>query len=182
MRVGGRGGFSAGDWERALWEYANNDAEGMTGLGGWFGGRWQDQLWWLARVDRREIPPLRGAARSHERTRKKRPRRFGRNDRFLVGGWSGRQDQMKGRTLRFEGCGTRWREAVESGLKLEEEKAGSSPAWKRRRVRNDIWFVCWRRKKAEDGEDGAGELRNARDGAETNERKKRGRGRRDGRN
>ena len=31
-------------------------------------------------TDRREVPPLRGAARSQERTRRKRPRRFGRND------------------------------------------------------------------------------------------------------
>jgi len=41
-----------------------------------------DELRWPARVDRREIPPLRGAARSQERTRQKRPRRSGRNDRF----------------------------------------------------------------------------------------------------
>ena len=35
-------------------------------------------------MHRREIPPLRGAARSQERTRKKKPRRFGRNDRFYL--------------------------------------------------------------------------------------------------
>jgi hypothetical protein len=32
-------------------------------------------------INRREIPPLRSAARSHERSWKKKPRRSGQNDR-----------------------------------------------------------------------------------------------------
>jgi len=46
MRVGERGEFSAGEGERALWEYANNDAGGMTGLGGCC--EWKDQSWEMA--------------------------------------------------------------------------------------------------------------------------------------
>jgi hypothetical protein len=73
------------------------DRTAWSGLCGFFGVVWtvggsgkiEGKTARLARKHRREIPPLRGAARSQERTRKKRPRRSGRDDNCFLGRWGG---------------------------------------------------------------------------------------------
>ena len=68
------------------------------------GGKWkaevmghgQDELRLGSAINRREIPRLRGAARSQERTRKKRPRHSARNDRSGLVGLDDCQDKTTG--------------------------------------------------------------------------------------